>query len=35
MKLEEAKSYLNSKGYRLVETRLADASPSIEELSKC
>ena len=32
MKLEEAKRYLNSKGYRLVENRLSEANPSIEEV---
>ena len=32
MRLEEAKRYLNSKGYRLVENRLSEANPSIEEV---
>ena len=32
MRLEEAKRYLNSKGYRLVENRLTEANPSIEEV---
>ena len=32
MRLEEAKKYLNENGYRLVENRLSEANPSIEEV---
>jgi len=32
MRLEEAKKFLNSKGYCLVENRLSEANPPIEEV---